>query len=209
MNNFVAQNDMEEFSPIFTGLEESSSLLSTSPKLAVATPVPAVSSPSYQPYPWSLANQILDLIDVKTNGHAGQVQRVFSYLLFGGMAALVNLVVFFLMYHFVLPTLDPAWMRNTLSYIVAAECSIVANFIPNDRFTFNTLPGAKRPWLQRCMRFHMTCIVGSGLTFLIEFALSTFTRTEPVVAEAIATLIVLIYNFSFHHIFTYRRIRRA
>lgn len=212
MNNSVVQNDMDELSSILTGLEGSSPLHSTSPKLAAATPVPAALTPSYQPYPWSLLNQVLDLVDAKTNGRAGQIQRVISYLFFGGVAALVNLGIFWIMFHFVLASLQADWLRNTLSYIVAAELSIIANFIPNDRFTFNTLPGAKRPWMQRCIRFHMTCIVGSTLTFLIEtglFSLSAFMHKEPVIAEAIATLIVLIYNFTFHHLFTYRHIKHA
>ncbi len=159
---------------------------------------------SYQPYPWSLPNRLLDFIDSKTNGRAGWIQRFVSYLFFGGTAALVNLAVFYVMYYYLIAALNPTILRNTLSYIVAAELSILANFIPNDRFTFSALPGAKRPWLQRCTRFHMTTIVGALLTFLIELALSTFTHTQPIFAEAIATLIVLIYNFSFHHIFTYR-----
>lgn len=205
MNNSVVQKDVDEFSSILTGLEEQPSHLSSSAKLAALAPA----TPSYQPYRWSFLNQTLDLVDAKTNGRAGQIQRVISYLFFGGLAALVNLGIFFLMYHFTLAGLKAVWLRNTVSYIVAAECSIIANFIPNDRFTFRMLPGAKRPWLQRCIRFHMTTIVGAGLTFLIEFTLSTFLHTEPVIAEAIATLLVLIYNFSFHHIFTYRHVKHS
>lgn len=206
MSNSVVQNNMDEFSSILNGLEEQSPLHSTSPKLAVQS---SAAAPSYQVYRWSLPNQLLDFVDAKTNRRAGQLQRVISYLFFGGLAALVNLGVFFVMYHYAFAAIQLSWLRNTLSYVVAAECSIIANFIPNDRFTFNTLPGAKRPWLQRCTRFHMTCIVGSTLTFLIEIGLSSFTHTEPVIAEAIATLIVLIYNFTFHHIFTYRHIKHA
>jgi putative flippase GtrA len=32
---------------------------------------------------------------------------------------------------------------------------------------------------------------------------------DPLIAEAIATLIVLIYNFSAHHLFTYRHVKHA
>jgi putative flippase GtrA len=165
--------------------------------------------PTYQPYPWQPLNRLLDMIDERTDGRAGWVQRFVSYLFFGGTAALVNLTVFYVMYYHAFTEIKPDLLHNLLSYIVAAELSILANFIPNDRFTFNKLPGAKRPWLWRCARFHMTTIVGSVLTFAIELSLSTFTHIQPILAEAIATLIVLVYNFSFHHIFTYRHMKHA
>jgi len=213
MQNSVVPNDVDEFSSVLAGLGEQSLTLSTSPNASIdASPIiiaPEKIAPSYQAYPWSLPNRILDIVDMKTNGRAGQVQRVITYLFFGGTAALVNLAVFYVMYHLVLGSMPKSLLHNTLSYIVAAELSILANFIPNDRFTFNTLPGAKRPWLQRCVRFHMTCIVGATLTFLIELGLSTFTKIDPLIAEAIATLLVLIYNFSAHHLFTYRHVKHA
>jgi putative flippase GtrA len=40
-------------------------------------------------------------------------------------------------------------------------------------------------------------------------ALTAFTPVPSIIAEAIATLLVLIYNFSFHHIFTYRHVKYA
>jgi putative flippase GtrA len=215
MQNSVVPNDVDEFSSVLAGLGEQSLTLSTSPNASIdASPIiiaPEKIAPSYQAYPWSLPNRILDIVDMKTNGRAGQVQRVITYLFFGGTAALVNLAVFYVMYHLVLGSLSPKpdWLNYDLSYIVAAELSIFANFIPNDRFTFNTLPGAQRPWLQRCVRFHMTCIVGTTLTFLIGSGLHTFVHTEATISEAIATLLVLIYNFSAHHLFTYRHVKHA
>lgn len=209
MKDSVLSNNVDEFSSVLTDLEAPSPELVTSPGIPTS---PDIHVPSYQPYPLPLANRVLDFVDKRTNGRAGLLQRVISYLFFGGVAALVNLAVFYIMYYHVLASLVAKYdaLGNTLSYIVAAELSIIANFIPNDRFTFNKLPGSHRPWIQRCLRFHMTCIVGSALTFLIELALSTFVlHKEAVVAEAIATLIVLIYNFTFHHIFTYRHVKHA
>jgi putative flippase GtrA len=212
MNNFVVQKDVDEFSPVLADLDGQPSLHSTSRGVSdssSATLTPANSLPSYQPYSWGLLNQILDIVDQKTNGRAGWIQRFVSYLFFGGLAALVNLAVFYVMFYHAFARMNSMMLRDTLSYIVAAELSILANFIPNDHFTFNKLPGASRPWIQRCLRFHLTAGVGTGLTFLIQFVLSTLVHTEPVFAEAIATLIVLIYNFSFHHIFTYRHVKHA
>lgn len=213
MKDSVAPNDIDEFTSVLAGLGEQSSFLASAESapasLSHAASVPV--KPSYQPYAWSLPNKILDIVDAKTAGRAGLVQRVISYLFFGGVAALVNLGVFYIMYYHVLASVaaQNASLGNVLSYVVAAELSILANFIPNDRFTFNTLPGAHRPWIQRCLRFHTTCIIGSLLTFLIEFGITHFTPIQPIIAEALATLIVLVYNFSFHHIFTYRHVKHA
>lgn len=164
---------------------------------------------SYQPYAWSVPNRLLDIIDEKTHGRAGLMQRSISYLFFGGLAAAVNLLVFGVMFHYALTSLQPAFLRNTLSYIIAAEISILANFIPNDHFTFNKLPGAKRPWLVRCLRFHLTAVVGTCLTYVIELTFSNFLHLDAVLAEAIAIVIVLIYNFTFHHVFTYGHIKHS
>jgi putative flippase GtrA len=202
-------NPVDEFSSVLAGLVEQTPPLTASQTGAISTPELAKPIPSYQPYSWALLNNVLDIVDQKTNGRAGWLQRLISYLFFGGLAALVNLGTFFVMYYYILVPLHPDSLRNVISYIIAAECSIIANFVPNDRFTFNTLPGAQRPWLQRCGRFHMTTAIGSLLTFIIEFALSSLTHTQPIIAEAVATLLVLIYNFSFHHIFTYRHIKHA
>ena len=211
MKNAVVQDDLNGFTAS-ASLQETPLPLGTSHNSAIvlSTPIPDVLPlRTYQPYPWHFLNAILDVVDARTRGRAGWLQRFISYLFFGGTAALVNLIVFYVMFYHVLAPLQPIVVRNTLSYIIAAELSIMANFLPNDRFTFRTLPGARRPWLQRCLRFHMTTIIGSLLTFLIELGISSLTPIQPIIAEAIATLIVLAYNFSFHHIFTYRHIKHA
>lgn len=212
MKNPVVQNDVDEFSSVLANLGETSPLLSASQNLSLqssgTTLAPSRSLPSYQPYRWNVLNQVLDIVDERTKGRAGWLQRLVSYLFFGGTAALVNLAAFYTMFYHVLAWLDPVPLRNVFSYIVAAELSIMANFIPNDRFTFNKLPGAHRPWIQRCLRFQMTALVGTLLTFLLEMTFSSFIHMEPVLSEATATLLVLIYNFSFHHIFTYRHINQ-
>ncbi|MFL5625421.1 MAG: GtrA family protein [Ktedonobacteraceae bacterium] len=96
-----------------------------------------------------------------------------------------------------------------LASVFASEISIMANFIPNDYFTFSHLPGHDRSWLARYARFHLTSIVGSILTFLIESGFSYMGHVPAILAQATALILVLIYNFSFHHIFTYGHIKTA
>ncbi len=212
MKNTVVPNELDELSVINTLGDTASRIAAILPNPPAASSetllVTARSTRSYQPYPWSILNSILDIVDEKVPGRAGQLQRVVSYLFFGGTAAVVNLLVFAIMLR-LLPDASTNIIQNTIAYVFAAELSIMANFIPNDRFTFSSLPGAKRPWLQRCMRFHATCIVGTILTLLIESTLKFRFDVPALIAEAIAIIIVLIYNFTFHHLFTYRHVGEA
>ncbi len=167
--------------------------------------------PSYHPTRLKFVNAILDLADNVTGGRAGWLQRLSTYLCIGGFAAVVNIVIFSLvLYRVPLPF---PWMtyniHNILANVIAAEISIMANFIPNDYFTFRHLPGHSRTWLQRCMRFQMTAISGSVLTILLEFTFVSFLHVFAILAQALALILALVYNFTAHHVFTYRHIKSA
>jgi len=136
------------------------------------------------------------------------VQRFFVFAFIGGCAALVNMIVFYIVYDVIALPVHEA-LHNVIAEVCAAELSILANFIPNDYFTFRRLPGHSRSWLARCLRFHTVSVGGSVLTFLIEFSISHLTPIRPIIAQAIALILVLFYNFTFHHLFTYRHMKPA
>jgi len=172
----------------------------------ILSPTTQPRQPSYHPTSWDIVNSVLAIADDVTHGRAGLLQRLFTFVLFGGIAAIVNLIVFYIIfYHIALPVKTEA--HNILAFVVASEISLIVNFIPNDRFTFRHLPGRSRSWAARCARFHVTSIGGTILTFLIEFTLSSVFHVPAIVSQAIAIMLVLIYNFSFHHIFTYRHVK--
>jgi putative flippase GtrA len=178
--------------------------------LGATQPMPALgrraaaSHPSYQPTGWALADRALDLVDELSGGKADWFQRLFSYLFIGGAAALVNLAVFwFTLYHVPLPV--DAHLHYLIANLVAAEISIFANFVPNDRFTFRHLSGHGRSWLARCGRFHVTAIGGTIVTLVVSLALH-FAGLPGMVAQAGAIIVALIFNFTFHHLFTYRHL---
>lgn len=170
--------------------------------------IPQRGIPSYRPTRWSLVNRVLDVVDDVTHGKAGLCQRFFTFAFIGGFAALVNLAVFAtVMYGIKLPVNE--WLHNVIASVLAAEISIMANFIPNDYFTFRGLDGHSRSWSARCLRFHITSIGGSILTFLIEFGCRFFAHMPALAGQAVALILVLFYNFSFHHLFTYRHVKPA
>lgn len=153
----------------------------------------------------ALIDSMLATADRITNGKAGLLQRVVSYLIIGGFAAVVNLVCLYLLVS-VIPLPVPANARWWVAQVVATEVSIMANFIPNDHFTFSRLPGHARSWWTRCVRFHSTCIVGALLTIAISSALHYDLRFTALIAQATAILVALIFNFTFHHLWTYRHV---
>jgi putative flippase GtrA len=172
---------------------------------------PPRSLPSYHPTRSAQVNRALDLADQLTGGRADWVQRFVSYSFIGGCAAVVNLVIFSLMWQVApLPFDTHIWWQDGLkwftAFVVAAEISIFANFIPNDYFTFRHLPGHQRAWVARAARFHLTCMPGALLTGAISGA-AHFARIQATLGQAIAIAIVFLFNFTFHHVFTYRHVK--
>jgi putative flippase GtrA len=158
--------------------------------------------PSYQPTGWAVTDRALDFVDELSGGKAEWFQRLFSYLFIGGAAALVNLAVFWVVLYRVALPVD-AHVHYLIANLIAAEISIFANFIPNDRFTFSHLPGHARSWWVRCGRFHVTAIGGTIVTAVVSLGLH-FAGLPGMVAQAGAIIVALIFNFTFHHLFTYR-----
>lgn len=161
--------------------------------------------PSYHPTRWRVVNRLLDVADVLTRGRADWLQRLATYLIFGGTAALVNLGVFALLLGVALPISDIA--HNLIAFVVAAEASTMVNFLLNDYVTFRYLPGHSRGWVARCARFHVTCIAGTILAYVVQLALHFALGLPAFLAEALAIAILTAFNFTVHHVFTYRRLK--
>lgn len=173
------------------------------PEGEAGTAQPAVRVVSYHPSRWPIVNKALDITDTVTGGRAGVIQRVVNYLTFGGTAAVVNLVLLTYIYYYVaLPVLPR--IHYAIAFALATEVSIVVNFIPQDRVTFRHLPGHSRSWLMRCGRFHVTSIGGILVTAIVSFTMREVVGLHATLAQAIAIVVALFFNFTFHHVFTYR-----
>lgn len=168
-------------------------------------PVPAVRATiaptqSYYDTRWPLVNRTLALTDTITRGRAGLLQRLSTYLVIGGTAAVVNLSILAIFFHYGSEKVLWYWL---VANVVAYEISILANFIPNDYFTFRHLAGHERSWFERCLRFHLTSLSGVVVTFTISALLFHLLGLPALVAQAIALIIATAYNFTVHHLFTY------
>lgn len=163
---------------------------------------------SYQPTRWTNVNRVLDVVDEITRGRAGLCQRFFSFAFIGGLASLVNLAVLAIVEYKMFPGMREE-IHFVIAFIAASEISVMANFIPNDYFTFRSLDGHSRSWLARCGRFHLTAASGILLTFLLSSAFHILGHIPAILGQAAAILIVLFYNFTVHHFFTYRHVKTA
>ncbi len=159
------------------------------------------SGKSYYDTRWPLVNQVLAITERLTSGRAGLIQRLFTYLLIGGTAAVVNLGIFAIFEHF--GSLKTLTLYSAVAYFCAYEFSILANFIPNDYFTFRFLSGHQRSWLARGLRFHMTSLSGVLVTFIISWVLFHPVGLPLLASQAMALILAVFYNFTAHHFFTY------
>src|SRR6185437_2356203 len=96
-------------------------------------------------------------------------------------------------------------IRYVVVFAIAAEISTLTNFVINDRVTFSRLSGHARPWIVRCLRFHLTTLVGTLITFIISLSLARL-GVPAVLAQTTAIGIAFLVNFTLHHVFTYRHL---
>ncbi|GCF09243.1 hypothetical protein KDI_28070 [Dictyobacter arantiisoli] len=164
--------------------------------------------PSYRPTRWALANTVLDQVDHITKGRAGSLMKFTSFLIIGGTCAVINLIIMAAYTH-LFPVLVSPTFNSTFASLLGGELSLLVNFALNDRYTFHDAPGQNRPWYIRMCRFNLTGLVGLVLTSVIESILNSALHMNSLIAQAIAIIIVLFYNFFFHQFFTYRRVKTA
>lgn len=160
--------------------------------------------PSYHPTGVARVDRLLDIADQMTGGRAEWLQRAFSYLFVGGIAAIINLITLQLTLNLLAGSPFSHRVHYLIAFAVATEVSIMANFIPNDRITFSHLPGHSRTWIQRCARFHLTTVGGVIVTFAVSGLLHLVFGVPALPSQAVALIVATAFNFTFHHLFTYR-----
>lgn len=191
--------DMPESDPV------SELMGSTAPHRAISG---GLDQPSYMLTGIGIVDSLLATADTITKGKAGLLQRAVSYLMVGGFAAVVNLICLYV-FNDMVQMPFPRVAHSVVAFLIASEISIMANFIPNDRITFSRLPGHARSWWARCLRFHSTAIAGTFITFCIFSALHIWLRYPTLIAESTGIIIALMFNFTAHHLWTYRHLETA
>jgi putative flippase GtrA len=161
--------------------------------------------PSYRPTKWAFVNSTLDRVDVITKGRAGSLMKFVTFLVIGGFTSVINLVIADVIWSIPLPLSEA--LQNLIGTLIGIEISLIVNFMLNDKFTFNDTSGHDRPWLARLSRFHVTALGGQVLTLGLQAGFSDLLHLSKLISLAISIIIVLFYNFTFHHFFTYRHLK--
>ncbi len=144
-------------------------------------------------------------LDRISGNKAAKITQLLSFLIIGGSASLLNLLIVF-----GLDALDPnhnAILHHVIYAAIATEVSLIYNFMLNDRFTFRLMIDQRRTWLQRCLRFHAPASVGFVLTLVLSSVFLVVLKALPhaaEIAQALAIVIVTAVNFLMHSFWTYR-----
>ncbi|MBA3827196.1 MAG: GtrA family protein [Ktedonobacterales bacterium] len=146
------------------------------------------------------------MVDAKTGGRAAEVLRLVTFLAVGGSASLLNLACVWSFDRLLHPT---SGLAIFLVLAAATEISLLANFLLNDRFTFRTMVGEHRTFVQRGVRFHGPAMVGFGLTLLISNLAHHVAHLTLTTSQGVAILIVTVVNFLMHRHWTYREVHPA
>src|SRR5215469_1831099 len=108
-----------------------------------------------------------------------EMRRFVSFLLMGGVCALLNLSIVGIL------TALLRWPYLP-SALIATETSVFVGFLLNDRLTFRDLAGRAGGWLSRCLRFHGAAAAGQLLTLSLATGLITIFHFIPFFAQASA-----------------------
>lgn len=88
--------------------------------------------------------------------------RFLKFAAVGASGVVVNLAV--------LGALEAAGVQINVASAVAIEVSVVSNFLIHYAWTFRDRRDHRAGFLAQCLRFHMVCLVGAAIQFLVFVA---------------------------------------
>ncbi len=132
----------------------------------------------------------------KDKTHNGYIQ-FFRYIFVGGIATVVDwtvLELLFVLHH------DGLYFSTAIGFL----CGLTVNFLLSKFFVFKGTPSNKHvAW--DVFVYIATGVVGLGFTELIMWLVSEHWHTHHIFAKAIATVLVLLWNFGSKKLILYRK----
>ncbi len=132
----------------------------------------------------------------KDKTHNGYVQ-FFRYIFVGFIATVVDwtvLELLFVLHH------DGLYFSTAIGFL----CGLAVNFLLCKLFVFKGTP-SNRSIAIDIFVYISTGIVGLGLTEVIMWLVTTRFNIHHIIAKAIATVIVLVWNFGSKKLILYRK----
>ncbi len=126
-----------------------------------------------------------------------ELRRVVSFLMAGGIAAMVTLAVTSILH-------DIVHVPFFFAAVCGTELGILVSFTINDLISFRDLAGHRRALPIRLLRFHGTYAVGQSVILLLSVLLHDIWHWRTVIAQAVPIVLVTTLNFTLHRFWTYR-----
>ncbi|MFC5380809.1 GtrA family protein [Aquipuribacter nitratireducens] len=122
--------------------------------------------------------------------------RMSRFAVVGALGALVNLAVMWALVAVATPYVAAA--------VVAAEVSILHNFLLSERFVFHDLRDGVHPWWSRALQFFAFNNIETALRLPALVALVSLTGLHPVAAQAVTIAVAFVVRFLFVSRVVYR-----
>ena len=123
--------------------------------------------------------------------------QFFRYLFVGGIATIVDWGVLFFLTDFV-------QMYHLVSAVIAFVAGLITNFFLSKMFVFKANEARVNP-IMELISYAVIGVIGLGITELIMFLFTDCWNVYYLLSKVIATVVVLIWNYSARKVIVYKK----
>jgi putative flippase GtrA len=124
-----------------------------------------------------------------------QLPQQFRFLLAGGYNTVFGYLVFSGLY-----LLTGQWIHYLIVAVLAHGIAVINAFIVHRHLVFRS----SDPWLKSFLRFNVSQLAALGFGITSLYALVTFGRFKPLVAQAIVASASVLVTYLLHSRFSFR-----
>ena len=126
-------------------------------------------------------------------------KEIINYLIFGGLATLVN----FVSYYIFARTLK---IDEVVSSGLSWFCSVLFAYVTNKLFVFGSKKNSKREVIKEMISFFLARIISGALCDVGTFALMVkVLGINDIIAKLITQIMVVIVNYLFSKLFIFKK----
>jgi len=134
--------------------------------------------------------------------------QLYAYLAVGALNTILNIVIFALCYHFILPKAGVSIMgvhfeSYTINLVIAFLITVPTGFWLARTFAFEVGVTEKTDSSKKLIKYFLVVLQGLGTDYLIMKTLIVVFRVEPTLAKIISTVIALSINYLLQKYFTF------
>lgn len=124
-------------------------------------------------------------------------REVLSYLFFGGLTTLVNILIFFILRHFNVHL----YLSNLIAWIGA----VLFAFITNKLYVFGSKSKDKKKSAKELVSFFIFRIISLGIDMGAMYLLLQVINSSEVFAKIMTNILVIIVNYLFSKLFVFKK----